>query len=253
MSRAEVQRTQAIILRTRALGEADRVVTFLSEDHGKLAGVAPAARRSQRRFGGGLGLGSCGTILYTPRPGQSLLLLNEFQLALSTPSPDARDLRRFAATGVWLNLVELMSMEHQPVDGRFTLVQAGLAAIAQHDPRRALVHALLHWLRHVGFAPTMDRCARCGAILDALASAWFLPADGGAVCAACRHHRTWSQALPPEARAVWTTLATLDLAQPTPAWPAVAEPLLQTGLWQYLLHTLDRPPASAPYWALLWE
>ncbi|MBI4238028.1 MAG: DNA repair protein RecO [Deltaproteobacteria bacterium] len=258
MSRAEPQRTQAIILRTRALGEADRIVTFLSETHGKCAGVAPSARRSQRRFGGGLGLGSCGTLLYTPRPGQSLVLLNEFHPLPPPPQADPplagapHDLPRFAATGVWLNLVELMSMEHQTAAGRFALAQAGLTAIAARPPRGALVHALLHWLRHIGFAPTMDRCARCGTVLNAETAAWFTPADGGAVCAACHDHRHWTQPLPPEARAAWIALQGADLALPTPAWPPTSDPLFHTGLWQYVLHLLDRHPASEAYWEIVW-
>ena len=44
----------ALILRTYALGEADRIVVFLTRDRGKKRGVAKNARRSRKRFGGAL-------------------------------------------------------------------------------------------------------------------------------------------------------------------------------------------------------
>ncbi|HEY6507588.1 MAG TPA: DNA repair protein RecO, partial [Vicinamibacterales bacterium] len=44
----------ALVLRTYALGESDRIVVFLTRDRGKKRGVAKSARRSRKRFGGAL-------------------------------------------------------------------------------------------------------------------------------------------------------------------------------------------------------
>jgi DNA repair protein RecO (recombination protein O) len=44
----------ALVLRTYALGESDRIVVFLTRDRGKKRGVARSAQRSRRRFGGAL-------------------------------------------------------------------------------------------------------------------------------------------------------------------------------------------------------
>ncbi len=44
----------ALVLRTYALGESDRIVVFLTRDRGKKRGVAKSARRSRSRFGGAL-------------------------------------------------------------------------------------------------------------------------------------------------------------------------------------------------------
>ena len=43
-------RTRAIVLRTRAHGESDKIVTFLTQDWGKITGIAKGAKRSRRRF-----------------------------------------------------------------------------------------------------------------------------------------------------------------------------------------------------------
>src|SRR5918995_2412369 len=45
---------EALILRTYKLGEADRIVVFLTRDRGKKRGVAPNARKSRKRFGAAL-------------------------------------------------------------------------------------------------------------------------------------------------------------------------------------------------------
>ena len=48
------QRDEAYVLRTRELREADLIVTLLGRENGAVRGVARAARRSRRRFGGAL-------------------------------------------------------------------------------------------------------------------------------------------------------------------------------------------------------
>src|SRR5579862_8455041 len=44
----------ALILRTYKLGEADRIVVFLTRDRGKKRGVAKGARRPRSKFGSAL-------------------------------------------------------------------------------------------------------------------------------------------------------------------------------------------------------
>jgi len=46
------RRDEAYVLGTSELGEADLIVTLLSEQHGRVRGVAASARKSRRRFGG---------------------------------------------------------------------------------------------------------------------------------------------------------------------------------------------------------
>src|SRR5438067_9627088 len=46
--------TSALVLRTRPYGESDRIVTLITEQHGKLVGIAKGAKNSRRRFAGTL-------------------------------------------------------------------------------------------------------------------------------------------------------------------------------------------------------
>ena len=67
--------TEAVVLRLADHGEADRVVTLLTESHGKVTAVAPGARRSRRRFGAALSPFGTGQAALRERRGQELLLL----------------------------------------------------------------------------------------------------------------------------------------------------------------------------------
>ena len=68
--------TDALILRTYKLGEADRIVVFLTRERGKRRGVAKNARRSRRRFGGALEPMTYGRVGYFEREGRELVALN---------------------------------------------------------------------------------------------------------------------------------------------------------------------------------
>src|SRR5665213_2999594 len=68
--------TDALILRTYKLGESDRIVVFLTRDRGKKRGVAKNARKSFKRFGGGLEPMTSGRVAYVEKEGRELVLLN---------------------------------------------------------------------------------------------------------------------------------------------------------------------------------
>lgn len=51
-------RDEAIVLRTQKLGEADRIITMLTRDHGRIRGVAKGVRRTKSKFGARLEPGS---------------------------------------------------------------------------------------------------------------------------------------------------------------------------------------------------
>ena len=70
-----VYTSDALILRTYKLGEADRIVVFLTRDRGKKRGVAKNARQSRRRFGGALEPMTVGRVGYVERERRDLVRL----------------------------------------------------------------------------------------------------------------------------------------------------------------------------------
>src|SRR3954469_7690398 len=72
--------TDAILLRSVAYGEADRVVTLLGRTTGRVSALARGARKSTKRFGGGLGLGASGQAALRDRSGGELMALESFEV-----------------------------------------------------------------------------------------------------------------------------------------------------------------------------
>ena len=72
--------SEAIVLRTYPLKEADLVVSFLTRDRGKLRGVARRARRPKSGFGAGLERLSHGKMSYFQRETRELVNLDSCEL-----------------------------------------------------------------------------------------------------------------------------------------------------------------------------
>ena len=75
--------SDALILRTYKLGEADRIVVFLTSDRGKRRGVAKGARRTRSRFSGGLEVFTQARVSYVERENRDLVRLNYVEPVLS--------------------------------------------------------------------------------------------------------------------------------------------------------------------------
>src|SRR5512132_1426199 len=71
-----VYKSEALILRTYKLGEADRIVVFLTRERGKKRGVAQGARRPRSRFVGVLEPLTRGTVQYYERENRELVRIN---------------------------------------------------------------------------------------------------------------------------------------------------------------------------------
>ena len=82
---------EAIILRTWPMHEADQIVSLFTRDQGKIKGVAKAAMKSRRRFGGALEPMTYVRASYAEKPKQELVRLDSCEI-LSSPTFPARRL-----------------------------------------------------------------------------------------------------------------------------------------------------------------
>ena len=85
---------EGVVLRTAKLGEADRIITLLTRDHGKVRAVAKGVRRAKSRFGGRLEpfmrvdvLIAEGRTLDTLMPGRSAPTTTPMPRPTSSPRP----------------------------------------------------------------------------------------------------------------------------------------------------------------------
>jgi len=155
-------KTEAIIISSMNLGEADKLVTFFSLDRGVLKGVAKNARKSFRRFGAGLeAFTSCRVHLYE-REHQELLQIESTDIISQAPAI-CEDLHRAAAGAVMLELVREMSPLGERNAAAFLLLSHILHFLnAGEDPSFLLRVFEIKFLSLLGYQPKLDHCLSCG-------------------------------------------------------------------------------------------
>ena len=124
--------TEALILRTYKLGEADRIVVFLTRDRGKKRGVANGARRAKSPFAGALEPLTRVGVAYFEREQRDLVRLSyaESQCSpLRASRPDALD-----HVGYFAELIDEWAQDGDPNERLFRLGTSTLEALAAGMP-----------------------------------------------------------------------------------------------------------------------
>lgn len=177
--------TRAVILHAFKYGETSKIARLVTRDHGVQSAIAKGALRRNSKFGAKLQVLSSGLAQMHVKPNRELHTLTEFEVTDQHHSL-ARDVRRFAAASALAELVMRCSPA-EPNPDVFELVDRGLGALESVPGERAEVTGLeLLWAAVValGFAPTLEACARDGAPLPPGKVA-FSVAEGGFLCARC--------------------------------------------------------------------
>jgi DNA repair protein RecO (recombination protein O) len=176
-------KTEAIIINSMNLGEADKLVTFFSFDRGMLRGVAKNARKSFRRFGAGLeAFTTCRLHLYE-REHQELVRIESIDI-ITQPAAICNDLSRAAAGAVMLELVQELLPASECNTGAFQLLSHVLKLLnTGEDPVFLLRIFEIRLLSLLGYQPKLDHCLSCGKRPNA--DALFLGMKGGIVCKDC--------------------------------------------------------------------
>ncbi len=175
--------SEAIILRTRPVGEADLIVTFLTESEGKLSGSARNARKSRRRFGGGLEPLARGRATWTESEGAELVRLETFETAVSFAARQ-RELAWFYLFAYMAEVADTFARDREPDPRFFRLLRAASDASGEGSPPGTVRRWFEIWtLRLQGLLPALEECARCG---QGPLEAGIVAAEAGeALCAGC--------------------------------------------------------------------
>ena len=157
--------SEAIVLRTRPVGEADLLVTFLTQSEGKLAGSARSARRSRRRFGGGLEPMTRGRATWSETESRELVRLEAFETTTSFAARQS-DLTWFYLFAYLAEVADTFARDREP-DPRFyrLLRTATDASDAKASPATVRRWFEAWTLRLQGLLPAFESCSRCGAPL----------------------------------------------------------------------------------------
>ena len=155
--------TQAIVLRTYKLAEADKIAVCLTERVGVVRGVAHGARRLKSRFGAALEPFSLIALVFHEKEGRELVTLKQAEILRSYFSL-ARDYERFATLEHMSDLVLSFAPPHEPNEKIFRLLKACAEALAAAPGQTAALALYFEtWLlKLAGFLPDWSACAQCG-------------------------------------------------------------------------------------------
>jgi DNA repair protein RecO (recombination protein O) len=178
------QASRAIILRTRAYGESDKIVTFLTEDAGKLTGIAKGAKNSRRRFANCLDPFTRVRAHFRSRPGAGLVFLESCDLLEAVGA--LVDPAKFAYGSYLVELIDQLTAEAHPVRELYNLLAEGLDELRHGPATVVFLRAFeLQLLYHTGYEPQLQHCGRCHRRLGT-AAPFLDPIHGSIVCSGCR-------------------------------------------------------------------
>ena len=135
---------EALVLRTYKLGEADRIVVFLTRDRGKKRGVAPNARKSRKRFGAALEPLTEVRLAYFEKEQRELVGLNyaePVRSPLAAASPEALGYSHYFA-----ELIDEWAAEADADERLYRLGTSALEALVGGVPAEALARYFECWL-----------------------------------------------------------------------------------------------------------
>jgi DNA repair protein RecO (recombination protein O) len=188
--------SEALVLRTYPLKEADLVVSFFTREQGKLRGVAKRARKVKSAFGSGLERLSHVRMAYFQRENRELVNLDSCEL-IQSQFRLASDYRAGIVLDFMAEVTEQMLPAAEPNERYFRLLLTVLEHLRLEQSGgaqpgsvwRAATYFALWAVRLSGFLPDFDACVSCGAWLDDPASparAFYSRSRTGLCCRECR-------------------------------------------------------------------
>jgi DNA repair protein RecO (recombination protein O) len=172
-----LKETEAIVLRTYPLREADLLVTLFTRLEGKVHGVARAAKKSKRRFGGALEPLTYVRAHYQDREPQELARLDSCEV-LESPLANEVSYSRAVALGHVAELMDQLLPDREPNDAVFRLALAVLGRLRGPDMWMPITYFELWMTRLAGFLPDLSECAACGQTLNGSRAYFHALADG---------------------------------------------------------------------------
>ncbi|GAA4190202.1 DNA repair protein RecO [Microbacterium oryzae] len=174
-------RDEAVVLRTHKLGEADRIVTLLTKQHGRVRAVAKGVRRTSSKFGARLEPFMVVDAQFYI--GRNLDIVQQADSLGSYGADIVADYERYTAASAMVEAADRVN-EAESTSQQFFLLVGALRALSrgEHAPQAIMDSYLLRAMALSGWALSFEDCARCGAPGP---HDRFVGQLGGSVCEAC--------------------------------------------------------------------
>lgn len=185
-------RDRGVVLRTYKLGEADRIISIVTEGHGKVRAVAKGVRKTRSKFGARLEPTS--HIALQCHEGRNLDIVTQVE-TIDQFHELRDDLDALRRSVNMLEVVDQVSQEGEPDARLYAMLVGALRTLAETAHPLVVPAFFCKLLAHDGVRPVTDRCVECGTTVDLVS---FDLTHGGVLC---RTHRR-GQPVSPEALAI---------------------------------------------------
>jgi DNA repair protein RecO (recombination protein O) len=173
-------RDQGVVLRTVKLGEADRIVSFLTESQGRIRAVAKGVRKSGSRFGARLEPVS--HVAIQCYRGRELDVVTQVE-TLDAFRVVREDYTLLTHAVSMLEAVDQVIQDREPNPGCYRMLVGALRALATTPSPVVTPGFFWKLLSLEGYHPHLGGCVRCGDELGPFTA--FDLEDGGVLCVTC--------------------------------------------------------------------
>lgn len=239
-------RTTAVVIGSFPLGESDRVVTFFSRHHGKIRGVAKAARRPRSRFSGALELLTLGELVFFDTGRSDLVRIDHFDVL--HPFAEIRgDLERLGQAAWMLECVGRLTADRDPHAAVYGMLLRALRSMEGGTPPRRVVVAFgVRLIEALGHRLRTDTCVICGRREGLNGRPVTIDVEaGGAVCPACAGGVGGTVEVEPASLATLRRLRTMAWEEATASRLGRAEGELRELLDLQVAGLIGQPPRTS--------
>ena len=181
-------RDEAVVLRTWKLGEADRILSLHTRDHGKVRAVAKGVRRTRSKFGARLEP-ACHVAVQLYRGRGDLDTLTQAE-TIDRFTSIRSDPERFARASALLEATDQLAPEAGADPDRHVMLVRALATLDRIDSPVVVAGFFLKLLVLEGVQPQLESCVTCGTDENLEAIDTHV---GGVLCRQCRRGRPISR------------------------------------------------------------
>ncbi len=238
--------TDAIVLRRFELGEADRVLTVITPDYGKIRAIAKGVRRQTSRLGGSLE--PFAELRVALARGRTFEVVT--QVSVGHAWLRLRDSLESAATAWYLAELADRSIEEGGIaEPHYTLLRRAYELLdSGMGPGRVARWYEMRLADELGMRPEVDRCVECDRLLEATDTFRWVPALGGVLCERHAPPPAWRADLSLEALKVLKAYQRMDAeALAGLRLGAAVEHEVETAMREFMRQALERDPKSLAF------
>ena len=239
-----LKNTEAIVLHTLRLGEADRIVVLFTRDSGVVRATARGARKLKSRFGASLEPFTHIRLSYFEKENRELVSISDTEIVRSYFTLLSEE-AVFSMLEYLGGLLLEFSPPHEPNEKLFRMSAACLEGLSEApESQQGFASYFEVWtLKLAGFLPDLKNCGRCGRSLTEAAGRVHLGPAGHLLCKTCGDGKGFSLSHP-----AWAKLKAA-LTQPPLVWarelelaPKATSAEVQAFTKQSITRALERPP-----------